>query len=600
MIVPMTKYTFVAYHKNHRDFVESLRELGLVDITTRDWEPNEQDRQLMSEVEARRAAVERLKGMVTEGEQPKAAAFADGEQAYAFFKEKSSAFDSLEAKYATLVKENADSKVWGDFSTDMTAKLAAKGIELRYFSCYIKEFETGKEAWGQEFIVEEISRTSDMVYFIIVSHEGQAVQINAQEMKAPRVSYSDGLKEISSVEAQIATAKSELESCIGSADMIEEARAALASNLQLNKAICGGEESAEGRLIVTEGFIPRESCDKLDAMLEASEVFSIKELPTPEDEVPVLLRNNSFARLFEMIGSFYSLPKYGTIDLTPFFAPFYMLFFGFCLGDGGYGLIFVGAGIYMLLKGGENMRQVAWVTTLCGASTVVFGILTGMFFGVGLGDLNAFAQFRDYFITSDQLFTLAIAIGMVQILFGMVIKVVGICKMYSMKYAFPTIGWIIVLCSLVAGAMLPGMGVEAYSMSSVPFYITLGIGLFMMLFLNSPGKNPLVNLGAGLWNTYNDLTGFMSDILSYIRLFAIGLSGGALAVVFNDLAFGLSPDIPVVKQICVVLILLIGHGINLFMSSLSSFVHPLRLTFVEFYKNAGFEATQRGFSPLKK
>ena len=126
------------------------------------------------------------------------------------------------------------------------------------------------------------------------------------------------------------------------------------------------------------------------------------------------------------------------------------------------------------------------------------------------------------------------------------------------------------------------------------------IGVVLMLFFNSPGKNPFVNFGTGLWDTYNNITGILSDVLSYIRLFAIGLSGGVLALVFNSLATGLSPDIPIVREIVIVLILLVGHGINLFMSSISSFVHPMRLTFVEFYKNAGFEMSNRSFDPLRK
>ncbi len=601
MIVPMTKYTFVAYHKNHSDFIDSLSELGLVDITTHNYEPSQADRELIMEIEGHRAAVERLKSLKSEdNDSCTTPNFEDGAQAYSYYKEKASKFDSLSSQHANLLKESTDGKVWGDFSVETTARLASDGIVLRYFSCYAKEFESNYEAWSQDLMIEEISRISGVVYFVVISRDAQSVQINAQELKAPRISYTDGLKEIAEIEAQKEVAQAELNCCIGAADLIEENRVILSSKLHLSKAISGGEKGAEGTLIVTEGFATRESSDKVDAMLKDSEVFYIKELPTPEDEVPVLLKNNAFARLFEMIGAIYSLPKYGTIDLTPFFAPFYMIFFGFCLGDGGYGLVFVLTGIYLLLKGGEKIRQVAWVTTLCGLSTLVFGILTGSFFGVQLAELNIFAEYRQYFMDSNKLFNLSLVIGMIQILIGMVIKVVGICRMYSLKYAFSTLGWIIVLCSTVAAAMLPDLGVEAYSMSSLPYYITAGLGLFMMLFMNSPGKNPLVNLGAGLWNTYNDITGFMSDILSYIRLFAIGLSGGILALVFNELAFGLSPDIPVVKQICVLAILLFGHGINLFMSALSSFVHPLRLTFVEFYKNAGFEATQRAFEPLKK
>ena len=124
----------------------------------------------------------------------------------------------------------------------------------------------------------------------------------------------------------------------------------------------------------------------------------------------------------------------------------------------------------------------------------------------------------------------------------------------------------------------------------------------LMLFFNSPGRNPFVNFGLGLWDTYNNLTGILSDVLSYIRLFAIGLSGGILATVFNALADGFVPEGAniVVRLLVMVPILLVGHGINLFMSTISSFVHPMRLTFVEFYKNAGFEMSMRSFDPLRK
>ena len=113
-----------------------------------------------------------------------------------------------------------------------------------------------------------------------------------------------------------------------------------------------------------------------------------------------------------------------------------------------------------------------------------------------------------------------------------------------------------------------------------------------------------------MWNTYNNITGLLSDVLSYIRLFAIGLSGGVLALVFNSLALGMTGLengidgqawwVVALKIVGASAIILIGHGINLFMSAISSFVHPMRLTFVEFYKNAGFEMASREFEPLKK
>ncbi len=382
-------------------------------------------------------------------------------------------------------------------------------------------------------------------------------------------------------------------------DIVSIAKA-LANGLPMG-AIMATDE-AEGRLLVMEGWAPRAQEERVDRFVDAqTDVIALKSKPTPDDEVPVLLKNNRYASLFELIGDFYSLPKYGTMDLTPYFAPFYMIFFGFCLCDGGYGLLLLAAGMILKARKAKGiMGQVAGLTIWLGAATVVFGVLTGGFFGYDIYRLMP--SLSDYKLESMELFKLALAFGAVQIVFGMVLKVVATTQQIGFKYALSTLGWMILLCATLAAVALPEVGVNmgGFTLSSPLYLVLAGAGAFMMLFLNSPGKNPLANFGAGLWNTYNDVSGFVGDFLSYIRLFAIGLSGGILALVFNDLAFGLAPDIPVVKQLVVLLILLFGHGINLFMSCLSAFVHPLRLTFVEFYKNAGFESTQRTFNPFKK
>ena len=142
----------------------------------------------------------------------------------------------------------------------------------------------------------------------------------------------------------------------------------------------------------------------------------------------------------------------------------------------------------------------------------------------------------------------------------------------------------------------PSWVIPGFTTSSIAFYVAIGVGVLFMFLLNNVKRNPVVNVASGLWDTYNNVTGLLSDVLSYIRLFAIGLSGGVLAQVFNSLAMGLTGldsgieefGVTTVFQILgATAILLVGHGINLFMSAISSFVHPMRLTFVEFYKNAG-------------
>lgn len=601
MIVPMSKYYFVLLRSAREEFLARLQDLGLVDITTTGFEPSDEDRVLMNSIEQHRIAEDRLKELVKQKDFVGGTPFETPEQAFAQYCQGISNIDSLSAQITRCEKEAAELSVWGDFSMQALSDLSGAGVELRYFMCYRKEFDHESPVWGEQFIVHLINEIDGVAYFVIIAPKGAEVSINAQELKSPAMTYADKLAEVAELSTQKVQWESVLARAAASIELIREDAAEAREKLHLSQVVTTARDEAEGTLVILQGWATRETAAKVDEMLEQTPaLIYLKSNPTPEDETPVLLRNNKFARLFEFIGNFYALPKYGSMDLTPFFAPFYMMFFGFCLADAGYGLVLVLGGLFLLLKGGASMNGISKLTMLCGSATIVFGLMVGSFFGIQLANISAFVDLRHYFLSTDNLFTLAIGVGIVQILFGMILKVITTTAQFGFKYALSTIGWMVVIVAGLAAFLLPDMGVKGFEMDSVAFMSVAGVGLFMMLFLNSPGKNPFVNFGAGLWNTYNDVTGLLGDILSYIRLFAIGLSGGILAQVFNDLALGLSPDIPVVKQIVVVMILLIGHGINLFMSSLSSFVHPMRLTFVEFYKNAGFEANQRVFTPFKR
>lgn len=159
----------------------------------------------------------------------------------------------------------------------------------------------------------------------------------------------------------------------------------------------------------------------------------LKSDPTPEDDTPVKLKNNRFARVFEFVGDMYARPKYGTMDLTPFFAPFYMLFFGICLNDAGYGLVLLLLGLWMLRKSKEGMmRQAAWFATLCAVSTIVFGLFSGSFFGISLSKWFPSIRFFDF---QGQFFSWALAIGVLQILFGMLLRVIMITCSAGFRYA---------------------------------------------------------------------------------------------------------------------------------------------------------------------
>ena len=597
MIIPMIKYDFVLYSGQHRDFLDKLQDLGLVDVTVTGWEASDSERALLSDLELHKKALSEFETM----DSVSAAKYDSAEEAFSIYVEESKRRDSLNLKIDKADKECDDLSVWGDFSVDTIKELSKSGLDIRFFSVYTKDYEKSVDGWRDRYIVESINEFDGKVYFVVITKKDEVVEIDAQEISAPKTTVIAVEKEIEAYELELTTCNQVLLRCAASSSMISESLSKLESDLQLSRVVTTSKVEADGMLVILEGWATKSTSDAVDVMLESyPNMVYFKNRPTPEDNTPILLKNNSFAKLFELIGGFYSLPKYGTMDLTPFFAPFYMLFFGFCLADAGYGLLLMLGGAILLIKGSSNMKIAAKLTMVCGFSAVLFGFGVGSLFGVQLKELSMFSGIRDSFLTTDNLFMLAIGLGIFQILFGMVLKVISTTIQFGFKYSLATIGWMVVIVSSLVAFLSPDLGIEGFDMSSIAYKICAGIGLSMMLLLNTPGRNPILNIGPGLWNTYNDVTGLLGDVLSYIRLFAIGLSGGILAMVFNKLAFGLSPDIPIVREVVIVLILFLGHSINLFMSSLSSFVHPMRLTFVEFYKNSGFEAGQRGFEPLKK
>ena len=159
------------------------------------------------------------------------------------------------------------------------------------------------------------------------------------------------------------------------------------------------------------------------------------------------------------------------------------------------------------------------------------------------------------------------------------------------------IGWIILLVSTAVSALFSSS--ELLSMGGTAYKVVLCISGAMIFLFNTPGKNIFMNIGLGLWDSYNMVTGLLGDVLSYVRLFALGLSGGILAGVFNSLAVGMSPDNVIAGPIVMVLIFVIGHAINMFMNVLGAMVHPMRLTFVEFFKNSGYEGGGKEYKPFR-
>lgn len=591
MIQKMKKVSFLVFHKDYDTFLEQLRQLGVVHVIEKEQgAPTDETLQNNITLLSRYNNVIPSLQALADGVQPSGSQVGTLDDYDQLLSDKS----AIERRVLQLTQDCKSLEPWGDFSQDNVVRLESAGYRLNYFVCDRKLFS---EQWIEQYNATIVS-DGKQVRFVTVTPVGEEVQVAAEQQSLPQVSLSDLQKELVAAEQQLEqNAQSIRQFAADNVGTFISQRDQLVQSINLSKVRLNGEGMAEGKLILLQGWIPAKNVDEVKAELDKDSLYYEIESPTPEDDVPILLSNNKFARLFEPLTHLYMLPQYNELDLTLFFAPFFMLFFGLCLGDMGYGLLMIVAlPVFTKLFQLINPNFTKWLVVLFGLSTIICGSLSGSFFGFSLYDLDIpFVKSMKELLYTDnsKMFTLSLVIGVVQILFGMILKAVNLTIQCGFKSALGTIGWLILLLTVGACAVL---GIPYGNPVVVALLVIALVGIFL---LNSPGKNIFLNIGLGLWDTYNMATGLLGDVLSYVRLFALGLSGGILANVFNQMATGMSPDVPVVGFIVTVIIFLIGHGLNIFMNILGAIVHPMRLTFVEFFKNSGYTGGGVGYNPFR-
>lgn len=601
MIAPMKKYSFLVFHREYEEFLLKLRDMGMVHIIEKEGTLPDEIREQLQQAEQLDKLIRSLenRGVIA----GPATAVEDVKVLHDEINGILNKQSALVQRQAQLRKEMAETEPWGDFSTDIIHKLGAKSIRVRLFIAPIR-------SWDPELTddadIFEISRSAGMIYFAWVDTGLPFPAIDADEVRLPAHSLTELHKlkqEIVEEEAGLNARLDEI--ATGNLDALKAYRQQLMQDAELEKAFSTTTSEAGDKLRILEGWIPAETADVLNRFLDQEGVFYLSESPVPGDSVPILLKNKGFASKFEMLGELYALPGYKEIDLTPFFAPFYTIFFGFCLGDAGYGVLITIAALIARARVGKQLKPIASLVSYLGISTIVFGLISGTAFGINLYEtsLPGYRQLQHLFTEkgtdiNSLLFTLSLILGGIQIVFGMGLKAANETVQFGFRYALGTIGWIILLVGLAAVFGLSKYAGIPMETLKPAMYAVLAAGGILVLFMNTPGKNLLMNFGIGLWNSYNMVTGVLGDLLSYIRLFALGISSAILGFVFNSLA--LSVGTSIIGIIFMVIILVIGHSINIFMAGLGSFVHPMRLTFVEFYKNAGFSGGGRKYQPFRK
>ena len=589
MISQMKKYTFLVFHRDYDTFLTQLRDLGVVHITQKAAGLIENDEKLQAALQHE----DDLRRLINQGAPDQ------------MIQER----DAIKQNIADAKEAAQQAAVWGDFDAQHIEALKEAGYNMRFFDCAISAY---KKEWGIK-----VNTIEGKTYFVRVEGiASQDVDISemlekATELPQPEKSEAQWNKEIEQLNGLLAAADARIEAWqLANMDQLKQQLVEARQQIDWQRVQLSTDKLADGALCLIEGFCPIEKEAELENMLNSAQVYYESAKPTIEDNTPIELKNNFYTRLFEPITRLYSLPNYAELDPTPFFAPFFMLFFGLCLGDGGYGLLILLAGIAVILKA-PKLKEWGWLGVFMGVTTMVVGILTGMFFGINLEDVAVLAPVKQYFITETNatvhfmggsyhpMMVFAILIGIFQILFAMGFKVVKITLRDGFKYAAYDCAWLVALVTLIVWFALAG------SLSTVGLYgiyAILGLCAVFILFYSNPDRKVLLlNLGGGLWGTYNMVSGLLGDVLSYIRLFALGLAGGILGNVFNALALQAGGACPSwIGWLPTLLILVFGHTLNFALCLISSVVHPMRLTFVEFYKNAGFEGGGKEYKPFKK
>lgn len=605
MIVKMSKYAFMVYHREYDAFLTTLRELGVVHVKeTNSVLDNAELQALLAERKQVSTAIRYCKNLNSQTKEVTVAPArgltkAEGLKLVGKLEEMQEKQAQLQAAKVSLEKDIAYMDIWGEFSYANIRRLKKAGFDVTFFSCPTSKYEP---KWGEEYNAFLVNNFQSVTYFVTVTKTGTPIDIDAERPKMPDRGLAklhlameqllDNIKVLNNQLKEYATKQY---------NTLVELEKNIQNEFNLSNTLVQTDREAGDKLMLLEGFVPTEEAPAMEVALE-KEGYYFQELDIQDgDRVPIKLKNNKFNRLYEPITKMFSLPNYTEFDPTPLFAPFFMLFFGLCFGDGGYGLLVLLACSFFKRKANPDFKPYLTLFQYLGLAAIIVGTCTGSFFGIALADVPALSKVKDYFVSSDNLMTFSIVIGLVQIIFGKTVAAFKMKAQKGVKYSIAPFAWVFVITALALAFGLPMLNLQLPETVKTVFIGIAVIGLVVAYLYNSPGKNIFLNFGTGLWNTYNMASGLLGDTLSYIRLFAIGLTGAILGGVFNQLAVDMTEGMNIVlRAVCMLLILLVGHAINIGLCTISSLVHPLRLIFVEYYKNAEFEGGGKEYRPFKK
>lgn len=502
---------------------------------------------------------------------------------------------------------------WTDLDLDLSVT-QTKSTALLYLTAAadvnLEEFEAKLQEATPLCYVHKVSSSSELSCLLLIYHkDAQDAVMNV--VKGFNTNRPDFASLKGNAAENISSLKNKIETCSKEAQRLtEQLKVAATSSKLLKKGfdmvtLQIDDQKVRENIFQTQsvfaltGWLTENDMDKVKKILDKYPCYYTIVQPEEGDDPPIKLKNNKFVEPYEMITEMYSLPTPDGIDPTPVLTPFFILFFGMMLADAGYGLIlfllcFIGL---KKLKPDEGFLKNAMnIGVACGLSTIFWGVMYGGYFG------NLVTQVAESWfgvtVTVPAVFDplndpmsvmlLSLILGAIHLFAGMGVKIYMLAKRGHLLDGLMDIGlWYVLLIGLpmLALPVTAGIGKVLSIVGAVGLILTQG----------RHEKNIFMKLIKGVMSLY-DITSYLSDVLSYARILALGLAGGVIANVMNIM--GTMPGLNIIGVVVFVAIFAIGHAFNLAISGLGAYVHTSRLQYVEFFGKF-YEAGGRPFKPFK-
>jgi V/A-type H+/Na+-transporting ATPase subunit I len=484
-------------------------------------------------------------------------------------------------------------RTWGDFSRASVDRLAQAGLTIRLYAAdkpALKELPA-----GGTFVV--VGRDKGRIRLAWLT-QGQESGLDLKEETIPDIEVADLEAEIASLQATWSDSEVKWSALAAQRNVLRAYEKRLRRSTEFARVRAGlGREEAVSYL---EGFCPAEAAGEVKALAEAQSWGYLAADPDDPAEVPTLIRNPGWVRaiqpLFKFMGT---LPGYAETDVSLWFLGFLSLFFALLIGDAGYGLIFLGAtlGARRRAKSG-SAPEIFRLMILFSLATIVWGILSGVYFGfpaiARLPILRSLVVPRlDGFVEANASFMMffCFIIGLAHLSLAHLINVI---RLWPSPRLLGQVGWISIVWAvfflvgnLVSGRPLPGMVGPL-----------LGGGILLALVFSNFQKRVFKGILTTLLGLPLSVIGTFSDLMSYLRLFAVGFASLTVAASFNAMAVG-SGVRSLGQGVLAAVVLLFGHSLNIVLGGMSVLVHGVRLNMLEFSNHLGQQWTGLSYEPFR-